>query len=98
MTDITNRDNITIRDKKGGIEMREYLIGLRTKIGLTQQEVANKLLISQNYLSLIESGNRQEDLKLSTIKGFSKVYDVTVEYLIQQEIEYQNYLKAGNKE
>lgn len=78
--------------------MREYLIGLRTKIRLTQQEVANKLLISQNYLSLIESGNRQEDLKLSTIKGFSKVYDVTVEYLIQQEIEYQNYLKAGNKE
>ena len=69
--------------------MREYLISLRESKGLTQQQAAAQLLISQNYLSLIETGNRQTDLKLSTIKGFAKLYNVSVDYLISEETKYK---------
>ena len=65
--------------------MRKYLIALREEQGLTQRQAAAKLLISQNYLSSIESGNRQADLKLSTLKGFSKLYKVPLEKLIEEE-------------
>lgn len=69
--------------------MREYLILLRKERGLSQEDVAKQLLISQNYLSLIESGNRQTDLKLSTLKGFAKIYQVDIGRLIVLESDYQ---------
>lgn len=76
--------------------MRKYLVELRNAHKLSQKEVAQKMLISQNYLSLIELGDRQEDLKLSTLKGFAKVYGVGISSLIEQESAYQNNLKGGN--
>lgn len=69
--------------------MREYLIRARTKAGLTQAQAAKKLLISQNYLSDIESGKRQKDLKLNVLKGCAKVYEVPLDTLIYGESEYQ---------
>lgn len=69
--------------------MREYLIRARTKAGLTQAQAAKKLLISQNYLSDIETGKRQKDLKLNVLKGCAKVYEVPLETLIYGESEYQ---------
>ncbi len=69
--------------------MREYLIRARTKAGLTQAQAAKKLLISQNYLSDIETGKRQKDLKLNVLKGCAKVYEVPLDTLIYGESEYQ---------
>ena len=69
--------------------MREYLIRARTKAGLTQAQAAKKLLISQNYLSDIETGKRQKDLKLNVLKGCAKVYEVPLDTLIYDESEYQ---------
>lgn len=69
--------------------MREYLIRARTKAGLTQAQAAKKLLISQNYLSDIETGKRQKDLKLNVLKGCAKVYEVPLDTLICGESEYQ---------
>lgn len=69
--------------------MREYLIQARTKAGLTQAQVAKKLLISQNYLSDIETGKRQKDLKLNVLKGCAKTYGVSLDALIRGESEYQ---------
>lgn len=77
--------------------MRDYLVNLRNKRKLTQKEVAGKMLISQNYLSLIELGDRQEDLKLSTLKGFAKVYKVDIEYLIAKELDYQKTLRGDDQ-
>ena len=76
--------------------MRKYLVELRNAHKLSQKEVAQKMLISQNYLSLIELGDRQEDLKLSTLKGFAKVYGVDISSLIEQESAYQKNLNGGN--
>lgn len=69
--------------------MREYLIQARTKAGLTQAQAAKKLLISQNYLSDIETGKRQKDLKLNVLKGCAKTYGVSLDTLICGESEYQ---------
>lgn len=69
--------------------MREYLIRARTEAGLTQAQAAKKLLISQNYLSDIETGKRQKDLKLNVLKGCAKVYEVPLDTLICGESEYQ---------
>lgn len=69
--------------------MREYLIQARTKTGLTQAQAAKKLLISQNYLSDIETGKRQKDLKLNVLKGCAKTYGVSLDALIRGESEYQ---------
>lgn len=69
--------------------MRDYLIQARIKAGLTQHEAAHKLLISQNYLSDIERSTRQQDLKLSILKGFSRVYQIPIEELIKGEDDYQ---------
>lgn len=77
--------------------MREYLISLRESKGLTQQQAAAQLLISQNYLSLIETGNRQTDLKLSTIKGFAKLYNVSVDYLIAEETKYKQVKQESKR-
>lgn len=69
--------------------MREYLIQARTKAGLTQAQAAKKLLISQNYLSDIETGKRQKDLKLNVLKGCAKTYRIPLDALIRGESEYQ---------
>lgn len=65
--------------------MRKYLVDARVRVGLTQREAAHKLLISQNYLSDIERNIRQHDLKLSALKGFSRVYQVPLKDLIKAE-------------
>lgn len=69
--------------------MREYLIQARTKAGLNQAQAAKKLLISQNYLSNIETGKRQKDMKLTVLKGCAKTYGVSLDTLIYGESEYQ---------
>ena len=65
--------------------MRTYLKELRKKAGFTQQELANKLFVSQNYYSSIEKGERQEDMNLSLILNLSKVLEVPVELIIKEE-------------
>lgn len=78
--------------------MRDYLILLRKKKGLSQENVAERMLMSQNYLSLIEAGARQTDLKLSTLICFSKIYNIDVKQLIRLEEKYQQSLKVGETE
>lgn len=69
--------------------MRNYLIQARVQAGLTQAQAAKKLLISQNYLSDIETGKRQKDLRLNVLKGCAKIYGIALEDLIYGESEYQ---------
>lgn len=78
--------------------MREYLIQARNNAGLTQKVAARQLLISQNYLSCIEHGIRQRDLKLSMLKCFSRVYDVPLQNLIDSESRYLKQVASGGGE
>lgn len=65
--------------------MRNWLKELRSQNGYTQTEVANKLGISQNYYCSIESGERQKDLDLSFITRIASIFNVSIEWIVEQE-------------
>lgn len=68
--------------------MREYLVKLRESRGLTQVEAAKRLLISQSYLSGLETGGRKKSLSLATLKAFAKIYKSSLELLVTEESQY----------
>ena len=69
--------------------MRFWLKNLRTKNNLKQNEIAKKLEISQGYYNLIETGERQKDLNLSLINKIAELFNVSVEYIVEQESKGQ---------
>lgn len=75
--------------------MRSYLIEQREKRGLTQTQAAKEMGISQNYLSNIETGVRQSEIKLNTLVRMAKCYRVSVITLVQMEAKYQEEKKGG---
>ena len=66
--------------------MREYLKRIREEKGLTQQYIAEKLGISQNYYCDIENGVRQKELKVNILTKLSQVMNVPIETLVSEEI------------
>lgn len=69
--------------------MREYLKNLRAMRGLSQQEVADKISISQNYYCYIENGERQQDISLGLLQKLSAVLEVPLDQLIEAENDYK---------
>ena len=65
--------------------MRKWLKNLRTQNGYTQTEIANKLGITQHYYCSIESGERQKDLDLSFVTRIANIFDVSIEWIVEQE-------------
>lgn len=65
--------------------MRGYLKRERKKLGLTQREVADKLGISQNYYCDIENGNRQNEMRSNILTGLSKIFNLSVNEIIEME-------------
>lgn len=65
--------------------MREYLKALRKQMRLSQTEVAEKLKVASSTYTMIENGERQKDLNLSFIVKLSKIFDVSVDYIIAEE-------------
>ncbi|NLZ47147.1 MAG: helix-turn-helix transcriptional regulator [Clostridiales bacterium] len=65
--------------------MRIYLKELRNKFQLTQEETANRLGISQNYYSMIEKGERQQNMQIDFLKNLAKVFNVSIDWVIKQE-------------
>ncbi|MEX6014791.1 helix-turn-helix domain-containing protein [Mammaliicoccus sciuri] len=58
---------------------------IRKDMKLTQQEMADKIGISQNYLSDIENGKRYPSIKAVT--GLAQCLGISVPKLINDEIE-----------
>ena len=50
-----------------------------------QQDVADKLNKTRQYVNLIENGERQKDLDLSLVLNLSKIFGVSVDYIIAEE-------------
>lgn len=67
--------------------MRSYLKEIREQLGLSQQDVAEKLGISLSYYSLIESGNRQKSMELITAQKISMVLNISIESIISEELK-----------
>lgn len=66
-------------------KLKKWLKKLRENKKLSQLEVAKKLDISESYYCLIENGERQKDLDLSLVLKLSKLFDVSVDYIIAEE-------------
>lgn len=56
------------------MQKQEWLINLRNKMELTQEQVATKAGISRQYYNMIESGLRKPSVKAA--KGISKVLSI----------------------
>ena len=65
--------------------MRSYLRELREKKELSQQQLADKLGISQNYYCMIETGERQKRLDIDMARRLADALGTTLEYICQQE-------------
>ena len=65
--------------------MRKWLKELREKNMMSQQNVALMLGISQQYYHLIENGDRQQKMTIELAAKLSKVFGVTIEYIMEQE-------------
>lgn len=74
-----------IKRKKGSDSLREYLRELRKKADMSQAAVAEKLGISQNYYSTIETGDRQKNIDLSIVVRLAEIFGVSVEWIAEQE-------------
>lgn len=70
--------------------MRAYLCSIRDKNGLTKRELSQRLGISESYYNLIEHGSRQKNISVRFLYELSKVLNVSVKTLIDQEIDYIN--------
>ena len=66
------------------------LIQLRLAKGISQNEVAKCLNISQATISYIESG-KHADVKIKQVEALAEFYEVTVHYLL-------DYVEPGDRE
>ena len=67
--------------------MREYLKQLRERANMTQEFAAQYLGISRAYYVRIENGERQKNLDLSLVTKLAELFDVSVEWIAEQEKE-----------
>ena len=70
--------------------MREYLKKRREELCLSQKDVANALGVSQNYYCDIENGERQRDMKATTLIKLSSILKIPVEKMLEQERNMQS--------
>ena len=64
---------------------RLWLRNKREEFKLTQQQMADKLGITQQYYSLIENGGRRTDMDIPLLKRLSEIFGMTVEEIINEE-------------
>lgn len=59
--------------------MKDRLVLIREKAGLSQSKFAEKIKVSRNFISLVENGNRE--LSDRTIKDICSTFDINEEWL-----------------
>lgn len=60
-------------------ELKDRLKFLRERYGYTQEELARKVELTKNAISLYEHGKRKPTLE--TLEAFSDIFNVTMDYL-----------------
>ena len=69
--------------------MRMWLRDIRKKKGFTQNEAAMHMKITRQAYNLIEKGERQSDLNLSTMIAISDLFGLSLEEIRYLE-EFKN--------
>lgn len=70
--------------------MREYLVELRKKHGLSQQSVANYVGISRQYYNAIENGIRQKKMDITLITKFAELFETSLQKICDTESAWQD--------
>ena len=65
--------------------MRKYLVEKRNELGLSQQDVADKIGVSRQYYGLIENGDRQKDMDISLLEKISIAFGIPFSELVEME-------------
>ena len=73
---------------------REYLAVLREKRNESQQSVANALGMSRQYYSMIEKGDRQQNMDMLILDKLSSHFGVPISRMVKWE---QNYIKSRKR-
>ena len=69
--------------------MRQYLKEKREEKHLSQQNVAEKMEVTQQYYCMIENGERQEKINLDIIQKLAHAFEIPISYIIEQEEKLQ---------
>ena len=65
--------------------MRKWLYEARSKSGLTQKQMGEKLDITEAYYSYIESGERQKKLDITLAAKLSGIFGMTIQQIVELE-------------
>lgn len=68
---------------------------LRTSAGLKQLELADRVKVSPNYLSLVEAGRKEPSLSL--LKKISNALDVPLAFLVWDSTHQTNTLNSDQR-
>ena len=75
------------------MKFSEKIIKIRKENGLSQEEFGNKINVSRQAISKWESEQSQPEI--DKIKEISKVFEVSIEYLLNDELENDNTKKTS---
>ncbi len=67
--------------------MRKWLKDMRKEGKLSQNTIAKKLGIGQQYYSAIENGERMRDMPISMTRKLAEVFMVSIEKILEMEGE-----------
>ena len=67
------------------MQLREWLIKLRGKT--SQEDIARKLGITQQYYSYIENGERQKKMDIQICEKIASIFGISVADVIRYETE-----------
>lgn len=71
--------------------LRDRLIELRKKLGITRTEFAAKIGVSAAYIHILESG--KQDITLRVLESIAKSFDIPMSYFFEDfEIEKSNLI------
>lgn len=82
------------KNKNVTIKIGDILRKTRKSLGLTQEDVAEKLNLASRYISDIER-NRVKG-SIDTLVGFCNVYHVTPTYILQEYLKVNEELKVDS--
>lgn len=66
--------------------MRVWLANLRKANGLTQKDMADKLMITEQAYYYIERGKRQRNMSLTFMASLSDIFGISLDYIKEMEL------------
>lgn len=73
--------------------MRKWLKDLREMNNMSQQNVADKIGITQNYYSMIEQNERMPKMTIEMAQKLSEIFSIPIKTILENEQQYNNKMR-----